>query len=119
MLFVPLFALFSLLAQAAMKAASAVYQSKVVPGTVVGRQVGNMYAASLYAALASTVGHTESTLQVSKMLVRGHRAWGALQAGRGGPPETRCAVDTPLQRDELACCTRVSWACNSQGTQAE
>jgi hypothetical protein len=48
--------------QAAQQVAKKLYESKVQPTTLIPRQVGNMYTASLYAAFASVIHNRHETL---------------------------------------------------------
>lgn len=48
--------------QASQQVAKPLYDAKVQPTTLIPKQVGNMYTASLYAALASLVHNNHKTL---------------------------------------------------------
>lgn len=48
--------------QASQQVAKNLYESKVQPTTLIPKQVGNMYTASLYAALASVIHNRHETL---------------------------------------------------------
>jgi hydroxymethylglutaryl-CoA synthase len=48
--------------QASQQVAKHLYDSKVQPTTLIPKQVGNMYTASLYAALASVMHNKNETL---------------------------------------------------------
>jgi hydroxymethylglutaryl-CoA synthase len=48
--------------QASQQVAKNLYDSKVQPTTLIPKQVGNMYTASLYAALASIIHNRHETL---------------------------------------------------------
>lgn len=51
--------------QAAQQVAKSHYDVKVQPTTLIPKQVGNMYTASLYAAFASLIHNKHSTLVCS------------------------------------------------------
>lgn len=53
---------FSCASQASQQVAKNLYESKVQATTLIPKQVGNMYTASLYAALASVIHNRYETL---------------------------------------------------------
>lgn len=54
--------------QASQQVAKALYDEKVQPTTLIPKQVGNMYTASLYAAFASLIHNKNSTLVKKKKI---------------------------------------------------
>lgn len=54
--------------QASQQVAKPFYDTKVTPSTLIPKQIGNMYTASLYAAFASLIHNKNSSLVISKLL---------------------------------------------------
>ncbi|KAM0024210.1 putative hydroxymethylglutaryl-CoA synthase [Helianthus debilis subsp. tardiflorus] len=57
------------LEKASQQAAKPYYDKKVQPGTLINKQVGNMYTASIYAALASLVHNKYSSLDGNRVMM--------------------------------------------------
>ncbi|KAK2974529.1 hypothetical protein RJ640_002434, partial [Escallonia rubra] len=55
--------------QAAQQVAKSLYDAKVQPTTLIPKQVGNMYTASLYAAFASLIHNKHSTLTGNRVIM--------------------------------------------------
>lgn len=53
---------FNCATQTSQQVAKKLYESKVQPTTLIPKQVGNMYTASLYAAFASVIHNRHETL---------------------------------------------------------
>lgn len=55
--------------QVSQQLAKSLYDTKVQPSTLIPKQVGNMYTASLYAALASLIHNKHSELVIAFTIV--------------------------------------------------